>query len=251
VTSHDDAVLAAWKHRMDPVVMAAAILPVAVGLLRGRDTGPAVVIDLVSWSIFVADLLVRMRFGRSYLRTRGGVFDIVIVVLTAPWYLLPGVAGARFLSVGRLARIGRVFVVSRNSHRMRALGRRLGQAMLYSSALLGTCAVIVHAAEPERFESFGDAAWWALVTFTTVGYGDLYPVTGTGRVAGALLMVGGIALIGSLAASLGSFFGSADGDEHDADDASDGGVNDPAVQQQILDELRQLRTEVSRLHDRE
>ena len=46
-------------------------------------------------------------------------------------------------------------------------------------------------AQPEMFASLADAMWWALVTMTTVGYGDMYPVTLGGRVlAGAIMLLG-------------------------------------------------------------
>ncbi len=53
--------------------------------------------------------------------------------------------------------------------------------------------------------SLGKAVWWAVTTVTTVGYGDLYPVTVPGRVIAALLMIGGISLIGVVTASLASW----------------------------------------------
>ena len=52
---------------------------------------------------------------------------------------------------------------------------------------------------------FGDAIWWAVTTMTTVGYGDHYPVTGVGRLVGFGLMVGGIALLGTVTATLASW----------------------------------------------
>jgi voltage-gated potassium channel len=51
----------------------------------------------------------------------------------------------------------------------------------------------------------GDALWWAIVTITTVGYGDKYPVTPVGRTAGVFVMVTGIGIIGSLASIMASF----------------------------------------------
>ena len=53
--------------------------------------------------------------------------------------------------------------------------------------------------------SFGDALWWAMSTITTVGYGDVYPVTTTGRLIAALLMIGGISLVGSITATIASW----------------------------------------------
>jgi voltage-gated potassium channel len=54
-------------------------------------------------------------------------------------------------------------------------------------------------------KSFGQAVWWAITTVTTVGYGDLSPVTTTGRVIAAPLMVGGISLVGVVTATLASW----------------------------------------------
>ena len=52
---------------------------------------------------------------------------------------------------------------------------------------------------------FGDAIWWAVTTMTTVGYGDRYPVTSIGRLVAFALMVGGIALLGTVTATLASW----------------------------------------------
>ena len=54
--------------------------------------------------------------------------------------------------------------------------------------------------------SFGDALWWAAATMTTVGYGDAFPTTGEGRIVGFGLMLGGIALVGTVTAALASWF---------------------------------------------
>jgi voltage-gated potassium channel len=51
-----------------------------------------------------------------------------------------------------------------------------------------------------------DAIWWAYVTVTTVGYGDLYPVTTGGRIIGAILMTGGVGLFGTFTAYVSSWF---------------------------------------------
>jgi voltage-gated potassium channel len=56
-----------------------------------------------------------------------------------------------------------------------------------------------------NISDFGDAIWWAVTTMTTVGYGDRYPVTSVGRVVGFGLMLGGIALLGTVTATLASW----------------------------------------------
>ncbi|HEY2447237.1 MAG TPA: potassium channel family protein [Mycobacterium sp.] len=53
--------------------------------------------------------------------------------------------------------------------------------------------------------SFGKAVWWSITTVTTIGYGDVYPVTNTGRVIAVLLMIGGISLVGVVTAALASW----------------------------------------------
>ena len=52
-----------------------------------------------------------------------------------------------------------------------------------------------HAAQPEKFGSMPAALWWSVVTLTTIGYGDVYPVTTIGKVIGALVAVAGIGIV--------------------------------------------------------
>jgi voltage-gated potassium channel len=60
-------------------------------------------------------------------------------------------------------------------------------------------------AKGANITTFGDAIWWAIVTITTVGYGDQYPVTPLGRFYAVLLMAGGIAIVGTASATIISF----------------------------------------------
>lgn len=235
---------------MDPVLVVAAIVPIAVGLTETHHGHPIVWLDLVSWAAFVVDYLVHLKLKPGYPRSKGGVFDAAVVVLTAPWYLVTGLGAGRFMGLARLARLGRVFVVSTHSNKLRELGRRLGQAAIYSLALMLMCALVVQAAEPSSagFDDLGDSMWWAMVTFTTVGYGDLYPTTGGGRIAAALLMMGGVALIGSLAASLGSFISSKERRVVEDDDSTGAEPEqEPEPIDVLLAEVRALRTEVAEL----
>ncbi len=57
-----------------------------------------------------------------------------------------------------------------------------------------------------KIANWGDAAWWAITTVTTVGYGDIYPVTAVGRILSAIVMLLGISFVGILTASIASWF---------------------------------------------
>jgi voltage-gated potassium channel len=76
------------------------------------------------------------------------------------------------------------------------------------SLLLGAVAVLdaERGSPGANINTFGDALWWAASTVTTVGYGDRYPVTTEGRVIAVLLMLVGIALVGSITASVAAWF---------------------------------------------
>jgi voltage-gated potassium channel len=69
-------------------------------------------------------------------------------------------------------------------------------------AFLG--AIVMRAVDQENFPSLGTAAWWALQTITTVGYGDAVPTTAAGRVVGGVVMVLGVSFIALLTAGVTS-----------------------------------------------
>ena len=74
-------------------------------------------------------------------------------------------------------------------------------------AFCGALAVLdaERASSDANITTFEDACWWAISTMTTVGYGDRFPTTGTGRLAAVALMIGGIAFLGVVTAALASW----------------------------------------------
>ena len=85
----------------------------------------------------------------------------------------------------------------------------LHYAVLFTMVVvLGAAALILAVEEGGggTIDSFGDALWWAVTTVTTVGYGDMFPVTPAGRGIAAFLMVAGIALFGVLTANVAAYF---------------------------------------------
>jgi voltage-gated potassium channel len=202
--------LAEHERRSYLPLLLSALLPIVVAASRAaEDSRVSIVVNVVAWLVFVYDLAVHMRFVRGYLRTGVGIFDLSVVVLTAPWFLLPGFGGSQILILARLARLIRLFFVSKPA---RQLGRRLGSVGVFGLAMLLFCSWMAYVAEHPAnpgFATFGDSLWWGIVTLTTVGYGDIVPESQKGRFAGVFLMLTGVATLGVISGTLASAFRSA------------------------------------------
>ena len=209
------ASLARFDARMRLPLVLSAILPIVISPENGGWL--AVTIGVVSWLVFLVDYVVRTRHVVRYGRTGFGRFDLVVVILTAPWFLLPGFQAGRFVVVLRLARLARLVIATGGARR---LLERLGRVVIVALGVVVVASAVAYRAEHpvnDLFATRGDAIWWGVVTLTTVGYGDVYPITPTGRWMGVIIMVTGIAVLGVLAGSLASFFkleprSTADGD---------------------------------------
>jgi voltage-gated potassium channel len=75
------------------------------------------------------------------------------------------------------------------------IGRAIATIVTVAVAIGLIAGLVARLVEPETFDSIGLSYWWAITTLTTVGYGDVVPVTTAGRTVGAVLMLTGLALI--------------------------------------------------------
>jgi voltage-gated potassium channel len=220
--SEADAVyLERYERWMRIPITVSAILPLIV--IPQSNGWVGVVIGVVTWLVFLVDYVVHARRLEHYGRIWSGRFDLLVVVATAPWFLIPGLGSGQFVVLLRLARLARLLRASRGSRR---LLERLGRvAILAAGVLIIASLVAYHAEHPTNpgFATVGDALWWGVVTLTTVGYGDIVPNTTTGRWAGVTIMLTGIAVLGTLAGSLASFFrlDEAETTDHEAEPAVD------------------------------
>ena len=152
-------------------------------------------------------------WGRlRYMATPMALIDLVAILPTWLAGLLPG----DFLLL-RTLRILRVLKITRYSPALATFEivlvneRRslLAAATILAVALLLAAGTLHHLegeAQPEAFGSIPAAMWWAIVTLTTVGYGDVVPVTAAGRIAGGLTAVIGLGMFALPTAILGAGF---------------------------------------------
>ncbi len=197
-------------------VLALAIVPAL--LLEERAHSPAIrslatSINWVVWLAFCAEFVGKVWLAPSRRQyVRAAWFDLAIIALSPPFLVPAGFQNLRAARLLRLLRIVRAAAVT-------AIGlREAGEALRYkrfhlvvviTAAVVSTGALGMFAIEGGRngnIQSLGDAFWWAVVTTTTVGYGDVSPVTGEGRVLATCLMVIGIGFIGVFTATLTSYF---------------------------------------------
>jgi voltage-gated potassium channel len=236
--------LAAWDRRMHLPIVLAAILPIVLALSQASsDSGIAIAVNVVAWIVFVADLGVHIRLVRGYLKTGVGVFDLAIVVLTAPWFLIPGFGGSQILVIARLGRLARLLMASPGARR--AL-QRLGQVGIVAAVMLLLASWMAYTAEKPTnpgFATYGDALWWGIVTLTTVGYGDIVPRTEKGRIAGVFLMLTGLATLGVLSGTMASFF-------RTAGSSTAGSPPEPTGTSAADEELDEVRQQLTAIADR-
>jgi voltage-gated potassium channel len=209
-SERDAAFLERFDARMRLPIIVSAILPLVVAPESNGWVG--VVVGVATWVVFLVDYIVHTRHVEHFGRTGFGRFDLVVVVVTAPWFLIPGAQPGRFVVALRLARLVRLAVASRGARR---LFERLGRIAVIALAVMVTASLVAYYAEHKTnpgFATVGDALWWGIVTLTTVGYGDIVPETSVGRWAAVSIMITGIAVLGLLAGSLATFFGVDPGD---------------------------------------
>lgn len=153
----------------------------------------------------------RLRYAVSFM----ALIDLMAIL---PFYLPMIITlDLRFLRILRLTRMFRIFKITRYSSSLKMMGNVLSMRkeellisvfvtfllLVFASTLMFQ---IEHDAQPDVFVNILNSFWWAVATFTTVGYGDIYPKTGLGRMLSGIIAILGIGLVALPTAIISSGF---------------------------------------------
>jgi len=206
-----------------------ALLIVPALVLEEHATDPrlreaAYVTNWVVWIAFCVEFAIRWAAQPRLRFLREAWFDLGVIAISPPFLVPDALQGARSLRLVRALRLLRLLRASG----VAAIGLRLsrhlfGRRKFHYTALVAVAVVLLGAlgmfsverGQNHAVVTFGDALWWSVVTATTVGYGDLSPVTTEGRFIAVMLMLTGIGVIGVFTATIASMFF-----EHDRHDPS-------------------------------
>lgn len=185
--------------------------------------------EVFSIAIFTLEYLIRLwactenpKYAHPFWgRVRYIFSPLALVDLFAilPFYLVviffPHASFLRILRLLRIARLFLIFKLFRYSSSLQMLGRVLQEKKgdLMATFFIGFIIVVIastlmflaeNQVQPEKFANIPAAMWWAVVTLTTVGYGDVYPITVAGKLLGATVCMVGIGMIAVPASILSS-----------------------------------------------
>lgn len=192
------------------VIMLALVLPISSQTMQ-----LLLVYDNLICLVFLTDFAINLRrapSARAYIINDRGWLDLLGSIPTFGFFHY----GA-LLRLARLSRLARLWKLTRSKNKHQLIDDVLHNRSQYAVFITLTSALVVltvcstlvlqfeSKAENANITTGGDALWWAIVTITTVGYGDAYPVTTLGRVVAVFVMIAGVGIIASLASILTSF----------------------------------------------
>ena len=145
--------------------------------------------------------------GKKYSTLRYVISPMMLIDLAAilPFFLPFVVVDLRFIRIIRLLRLFRLFKLARYSEPLQTLSKVLKAktgdlavaffvlfiVLIFASSLIY---YIEHEAQPDAFSSIPASMWWGIITLTTIGYGDVYPITTAGKIVAAGIAILGIAV---------------------------------------------------------
>lgn len=191
------------------VVIFASLIPLAFK----EQTTVGLWLDKITVMIFIVDYLLRLITADYKLNSKGKaailIYPFTPMAIIDLLSILPSMtilnSGFKLLKIFRLLRTFRVFRVfkavrySKNIMLILSVLKRQKDSLLVvlwlALAYVLVSALVIFNVEPQTFDSFFDAVYWATISLTTMGYGDIYPVSTAGQVITMLSSVLGIAIV--------------------------------------------------------
>jgi voltage-gated potassium channel len=213
--------------------------------------------DNVICVIFLGDFALNLagsRPKRAYLIGQRGWLDLLGSIPSVGVFQLGALL--RLARLSRLARIGKLLGGKNRKALVADVLHNRGQyatfiTILAAGMVLSVASVLVlqfESGSPDaNIRTGGDAIWWGIVSLTTVGYGDFFPVTFLGRLTGVSLMIAGIGIIGALASILASLLVSPATPDAEATADAEPASSAAPTTNAIVEELAALRAEIAAL----
>jgi voltage-gated potassium channel len=209
------------------LVLAFVMIPLLVGPffwdLSPGEESVFIALDTFIWAIFAIDLVIKVSIAPqrlAYLKKHWLEVLVVVVPFFRPLRIL------RVFLFGSRAWVGARRLVNIDFLLVYGIGLVIISATVIAS---------VEGGENASIQSFPDALWWAVVTITTVGYGDMVPITAVGRAIAFILMLGGIAFFSGVTANLASFL------------VKGSSESDKKIVANLAEQVGELRKDISRL----
>jgi voltage-gated potassium channel len=185
------------------------------------------IIEIVTVLMFTAEYLLRLYVSDAKLKYIFSFFGLVDLVAILPFYIGMGI-DLRAIRIVRVLRVFRAFKFLRYGKAIRRIQRALAIAreelaifLILTVVLLFISSVGIYyfenEAQPELYKSIFHSMWWAVVTLTTVGYGDVYPITAGGRIFTGFVLLTGVGVISFPAGVLASALSKARAEEDAGD----------------------------------
>jgi voltage-gated potassium channel len=202
------------SHPFEPAILVAtlALIPVLI-IERDASSGAwlmaAEIANWTIWAIFAAELVfILVVAPRKRAAVRAHWLDVAVVLVTVPLYgeLLSSVRSVRLFRLLRVLRASAVVARALQAERRLTSGNALRFMALATVFLTVIAGAVQSTIDSGDFATFWDGVWWAVVTVTTVGYGDVFPTTVAGRIIGMGVMFLGVAFLAVLTATIASHF---------------------------------------------
>ena len=177
-------------------------------------------IDFIIWLIFVFDYFIRWYKSRNKRKfIKKNIIDLISIIPINTIFTI--FRALNLIKIGKIARMGRSIKILKILTVSGRLKRNFDEfiktnnfnyTLSIAVSIIFVGSIIMSTVENI---SLGDAIWWSIVTVTTVGYGDISPVTPMGRIVASILMLMGIGFISSLTSTLSTYFIKRDQKRHE------------------------------------